>query len=64
MIRKLTENDFAEAVTVICSSFMTVADDFNITKENAPLFTAFATDENRLRTWMFEQGRPMSVTTT
>ena len=59
MIRKLTENDFAEAVTVICSSFMTVADEFNITKENAPMFTAFATDENRLRTWMFEQGRPM-----
>ena len=36
MIRKLTESDFAEAVTVICKSFMTVAEEFNITKDNAP----------------------------
>ncbi len=47
MIRELTESDFAEAVTVICKSFMTVAEEFNITKENAPAFTAFATDENK-----------------
>ena len=59
MIRKLTENDLEEAVNVIRSSFMTVAEEFNITKENAPAFTAFATDMDRLRTWMFEQHRPM-----
>lgn len=59
MIRKLTENDFDEAVNVICSSFMTVAEEFNITRENAPAFTAFATDGNKLGTWMFEQDRPM-----
>lgn len=59
MIRKLTENDFEEAVNVICNSFMTVAKEFNITRENAPAFTAFATDENKLRIWMYEQNRPM-----
>lgn len=59
MIRELTANDFDEAVNVIRSSFMTVAEEFNITRENAPAFTAFATDANRLRTWMFEQHRPM-----
>ena len=59
MIRKLIENDLEEAVNVIRSSFMTVAEEFNITKENAPAFTAFATDMDRLRTWMFEQHRPM-----
>ncbi len=59
MIRKLTEKDFDEAINVICSSFMTVAKEFNITQENAPMFTAYATDMNRLRTWMFEQHRPM-----
>lgn len=59
MIRKLDEKDFAEAVNVICTSFMTVAKEYGFTKENAPYFTAFATDENKLKTWMYEQGRPM-----
>ena len=59
VIRKLTEDDLEEAINVICSSFMTVAEEFNITKENAPAFTAFATDMNRMRIWMFEQHRPM-----
>ncbi|MBR6403481.1 MAG: GNAT family N-acetyltransferase [Eubacterium sp.] len=59
MIRELTENDFDDAISVICNSFMTVAEEFNITKENAPAFTAFATDKSKLRTWMFEQHRPM-----
>ena len=38
MIRKLTEEDFDEAVNVICKSFMTVAEEFAITKENAPAY--------------------------
>lgn len=59
MIRQLTENDFEEAVNVICRSFMTVAEQFNITRENAPAFTAYATDINKLKTWMFDQHRPM-----
>ena len=33
MIRELTGNDFAEAANVICISFITVAEEFNITKE-------------------------------
>ena len=59
MIRKLTEEDFDEAVNVICKSFMTVAEEYDITKENAPAYTAFATDVHKLRTWMYEQHRPM-----
>ena len=59
MIRQLTENDFAEAINVICTSFITVAEEFDITRENAPYFTAYATDENKLKTWYFEQERPM-----
>ena len=34
---------------------MTVAKQYNITVENSPYFTAFATDENRIHTWMLEQ---------
>ena len=59
MIKKLTEDDFDDAIDVIRNSFMTVAEEFNITKENAPAFMAYAIDKNKLRTWMFEQSRPM-----
>ncbi len=59
MIKKLTEDDFDEAIDVIRNSFMTVAEEFNFTKENAPAFTAFAIDKSKLKTWMFEQCRPM-----
>lgn len=59
MIRQLTEKDFSEAVNVICSSFMTVAKEFDITRENAPGFTAYATDENKLRTWANDEKRLM-----
>lgn len=38
---------------------MTVADQFGITPENAPAFTAFATDEAKIVHWMDEQRRPM-----
>ena len=58
-IKAITENEIPACVQVIRSSFQTVADAFGITPENAPAFTAFATDEAKLRYWMQEQQRPM-----
>ena len=61
MIRKVTNNDLVECVDVIKSSFLTVADEFGFTAENAPRFTAFATTKERLQ-WHFEnEKRPMFV---
>ena len=59
MIREIEEKDYREAVAVIKESFMTVADEFGITEENAPRYVAFATDEDKLRSWRDEQHRPM-----
>ena len=59
MIRAIEEKDIKECVNVIRNSFMTVAKQYNITVENSPYFTAFATDENKVRLWMYEQHRPM-----
>ena len=54
MIRKIRKNEIPGCVEVICKSFMTVADEFGFTMENAPRFTAFATTEDRL-IWQLEQ---------
>ena len=59
MIKEIDKNNIPECVTVIKESFKTVADAFGFTPENAPGFTAFATDEARLLQWMDEQHRPM-----
>ncbi|MCR4608555.1 MAG: GNAT family N-acetyltransferase [Eubacterium sp.] len=59
MIRAIEKKDIPECVKVICESFMTVAKQYDITPENSPAFTAFATDENKILTWMDEQHRPM-----
>ena len=48
-IRQIGEQDIADCVEVIRVSFMTIAKQFNITPENAPAFTAFATDEKKIR---------------
>lgn len=48
MIREINKNEIPDCVEVICKSFMTVADEFGFTIENAPGFTAFATTEERL----------------
>ena len=48
MIKEINKNEFAECVNVIKRSFQTVADEFGVTIENAPRFTAFATTEERL----------------
>lgn len=46
---------------MIRSSFKTVADEFGFTEENAPRFTAFATDEERLKYQFTVEKRPMYV---
>ena len=59
MIKEIDRNDIPECVNVIKESFKTVAEKFGFTAENAPGFTAFATDEAKLIFWMNEQHRPM-----
>ncbi len=59
MIRAITKEDIPECVKVIRTSFLTVAEEFGITPENSPYFTAFATDEAKVLSWMDEQHRPM-----
>ena len=59
MIREINDNEIKQCVSVIRQSFKTVADEFGFTEENAPLFTAFATDEAKVLMWKSEQHRPM-----
>ena len=59
MIKRVEEQDIADCVKVIRESFMTVADEFGFTVENAPRFTAFATTEDRLRWQLLEEHRPI-----
>lgn len=59
MIRQIEKTDIPECISVIRESFMTVARQFDITPENAPAFTAYATDEAKLLHWMDNQHRPM-----
>ena len=56
MICKMKRNEIPVCVEVICRSFMTVADEFRFTIENAPRFTAVATTEERL-VYQLEQER-------
>ena len=58
IIRKITAADIPRCVEVIRTGFATVAAEFGITPENAPRFTAFATDAARLG-WQLDEGRPM-----
>ncbi len=59
MIRAIDQKDIRECVSVICESFATVADEFGFTEENAPRFTAFATDERRINWHLNGEHRPM-----
>ena len=47
-VRPVTGEDLPACADVIRRSFMTAADRFGLTKENAPRFTAFAVTEERL----------------
>lgn len=59
MIKEITSKDIPECVKIIRESFLTVADEFGFTIENAPRFTAFATTEERLSWHLYGEHRPM-----
>ena len=48
MIKEINRSDVSECVQVIRNSFLTVADEFGFTRDNAPGFTAFAISQDRL----------------
>ena len=49
MIKLLGAPDFPRAVWVIRAGFATVAEEFGLTEQNCPRYTAFATTAERLR---------------
>ena len=57
MIRDMTPEEIPECVQVIRAGFMTVAEEFRITAENAPRFTAFAISEERLAYQLWHEHR-------
>ena len=61
MIREVNREDITACVNIIRQSFKTVADEFGFTEENAPRFTAFATDGERLFRQLDGEHRPMYV---
>ena len=61
MIREMNRDEIAACVDIIRKSFLTVADEFGFTKENAPGFTAFAINEERLQYWMDIEHRLLYV---
>lgn len=48
MIKEIEKKDIPECVEVIKNSFITVADEFGFNEYNAPRFTAFAINADRL----------------
>ena len=61
MIREVKREEIPECVSLIKKAFLTVADEFGFTEENAPRFTAFATNEERLLWQMDGEHRLMYV---
>ncbi len=59
MIKEINKDNVPECVKVIRESFMTIAEQFGFTIENAPRFTAFATTEERLLYQMDNEPRFM-----
>ncbi|MCI8306469.1 MAG: GNAT family N-acetyltransferase [Lachnospiraceae bacterium] len=59
MIKKISKNDINECVKLIRESFSTVAEEFGLTVDNSPRFTAFATTEERLIWHLNVEQRPM-----
>ncbi len=58
-LRRMSIDEVPECAEVVRKSFRTVADEFGFTAENAPRFTAFATDANRLYYQFCMERRPM-----
>ena len=61
MIREVRRDEIPVCATLIKKSFMTVANEYGITEENAPRFTAYATTNERLFWQMETEHRPMYV---
>lgn len=59
MIRAIEKSEIPACARVIRESFRTVAEEFGITEENAPRFTAFAVTEERLLYQLETERRPM-----
>ena len=59
MIREIRLEDVEQCVRVIRESFFTVAEEFGFTEENAPRFTAFATNDQRINWHLNGEHRPM-----
>lgn len=59
IIREIHNDEIKQCVKVIRDSFSTVAEEFGFTEENAPRFTAFATDEQRISWHLNGEHRPM-----
>ena len=59
MIKQITKENIHECAKVIRESFGTVAEEFGITPENAPGFTAYAVTEDRLLRQLESEHRPM-----
>ena len=61
MIREVKRDELSACADLIRKSFLTVAEEFGFTKENAPRFTAFSTTEERLIWHMDNERRLMFV---
>ena len=61
MIREVKREEIPKCVSLIKKAFLTVADEFGFTEENAPRFTAFATNDERLLWQMDGEHRLMYV---
>ena len=61
MIREMKREEIPACTDLIRKSFLTVAEEFGFTKENAPRFTAFAISVERLTYQVDEEHRPMFV---
>lgn len=59
MIKRVEVLNIPSCVKVIKDSFLTVAEEFGFTAENAPRFTAFSITEERLLWQMNTEHRPM-----
>jgi len=59
MIKAVVPGDIPACVEMIRASFLTVAEQFGFTAENAPRFTAFAISEQQLGYQYHEEKRPM-----
>ncbi len=59
MIRQVAREDIPGCVELIRESFLTVADEFGFTPQNAPRFTAFSTNRPRLESQFEDPCREM-----